>query len=437
MTVAPLRIVPRHVAACQHSHVHHERWFVATWKRDAPPGSMQTRIPYSCNSWRCEVCRRHEAAVTFARIKEAVERRDAAGELEADPTGWCFVVLTFDRDGYYGGRKWLDVNEAYAQIGKMTRALLERIGREWGSETRIERRTYKSKKTGKTRTVEREVRTVGNRWYSVVEAHRSGWPHANLVVWCPELAEYLRREREERLDDPEVADAVELARDAWARKEPVPEAVRELARKATLVGGRFGDIVRESGWGRQSTAEVARNLEAVISYGVGLVGLHDSSIGELAKITQLPMNAVERFKRLRTGKGFLPPRRSNPEVTGCMMRRRRSLEYGDWELERINAPTDKWQREQVAAYRRDGVDISDDEEQEMCARYLARQNEHIEIAARAELALIAEEEDLLAKHGALPAMPPVRLVVGGQLEGHKATSERRAAMARRELDLAG
>jgi len=54
---------------------------------------------------------------------------------------------------------------------------------------------------------------------------------------------------------------------------------------------------------------------------VKLAGEVDAAAGELAKLTQVPVNAFERFRRLRAGKGFLPKRRSDPEITGTMVRR--------------------------------------------------------------------------------------------------------------------
>ena len=400
----PEAVLPRHVRACQHSTDFRERWAIWTWKRDG--GSTHTRVPYSCNSWRCEVCRRHEAAVTFARIKQAVSALDDQGAPVLDPQGWVFLVATLDRDGYFSGKPWFDVTAAYRALGSMSRKLLERIGREWGPETREEIRTIrKGKRAGQT--VVRYVPTLGNRWVSVVEAHRSGWPHVNLVFWCPELAALLRREQADRLEDPAIADAVELARDAWKRREAVPSNVRELAREATVVGGRVREILEASGWGRQSTAEAARDIDAITGYAVKLAGLHDASAGELAKVTQCPMNAPERFRRLRSGKGFLPPRETDPTVTGCMMRRRRSAE-GDWELQAINAPKDEAQHPQI------------------------------ERARAAELQLIDEEERLLSRNkGKLPAMPPLRRSRFGELEGHRETSARRAAMQQRELSACG
>jgi len=383
------RVTPRHVEACQHSPVSRERWFVWTWRRDATEN--QTRVPYSCNSWRCDVCRRHEAAVTFARIKQATAPLDASG--------WCFLVLTLDRDGYFSGKPWSDVNEAYRSLGKMQAKLMKRIGREYGPETRLER-------SGRSKRLA-TVRALGNRWVSVVEAHRNGWPHVNVLVWCPELAAELRAEQARRLEDAELADAVALARDAWARKEPLPAAVRERARRASTIGGSLADLITSCGWGLQSTAEAARSSDAIAGYVVKLAGLHDASTGELAKVTQCPMNAPERFRRLRSGKGFLPPRQSNPEVTGCLIRRRRSRE-GDWEIQAINAPKDEAQIEPI-----------------MRARV-------------AELQLIDEEERVLSRNrGRMPPMPPLRRAVAGRLEGHRETSTRRGALQQRELSAMG
>lgn len=382
-------VLPTHVRACQHSPERFHSWAVWTWKRDNP--GVQTRVPYSCNSWRCAVCRRHEAAVTFARIKEATS------PLEVN--GWVFLVLTLDRDGYFSGKPWHDVNEAYRALGKMTRATLGRIGRLWGSESKLQR-------SGRSKQL-RTVRALGNRWVAVVEAHRSGWPHVNLLVWAPELAAELRADHEERLNDPEIADALALARDAWKLGEHIPARTREVARRATVVGGALRELAEKSGWGRQSTAEAARSADAVAGYVVKLAGQHDASAGELAKITQAPMNAPERFRRLRSGKGFLPPRRSDPTVTGCLVRRRRAA-AGDWEICAVNASKD------------------------------AEQQAPIERAFRAEIDLIDEEERLLSRGGGrLPPMPPMRLAVRGKLEGHQATSERRAALVAKELAQCG
>lgn len=335
----PARVMPRHVQACQHSGNPFAKWFLWTWKRDAP--DVQARVPYSCGSWRCDVCRRHEAAVTFARIKQAADPLDASG--------WCFLVLTLDRNNYYGTNPkgaWLDVTDAYRQLGRMSEKLLKRLRRRYG---------------------------FGNQWVAVVEAHRTGWPHVNFMLWCPELARELERDRVARVD----AGATE--------------------RESILLGGELLEHATQTGWGTQSTAEVARSAEALAGYLVKLAGNHDATVGELAKCTQVPTNAPERFRRLRSGKAFLPPRHHDPSVTGCLVRRRRAA-AGDWEIERVNPPKDP------------------------------EQQPAIDSAIRAELSLIDEEETLLSRSPRLPAMPPVRLAVAGRLEHHTQTSERRRAL---------
>jgi hypothetical protein len=357
--------MPTHVGACQHSPLSSQRWFVHTWKKVEP--AVQHRVPYSCNSWRCNVCRRHEAAVTFARLKQA--------QAPLDPLGWCYLVLTLDRDGYFSGDPWANEEEAYRALGKLTSATLKRIGRQWGPESRLER-------SGRSKQL-RTVRYLGNRWVSVVEAHRSGWPHINLYVWCPELAAKLRREQAERLEDPEIANAVALRKNAWANKEPLQPMDRELARKATLVGGELRELLEDVGWGRQSTAEAADSIEAALAYGVKLCGMTDAAWGEIAKITQAPTNAPIRFRRLRSGKGFLPPRVTDETTTGCMVRRRRSAE-GDWEIVRMNPPKNP-----------------DDEPA-------------IEQAVHTERRLIEDEENELARNGALAPRRPITTTVRGQ-----------------------
>jgi hypothetical protein len=323
----PRAVFPRHVRACQHSPHVWEKWFVWTWPRDRT--ATQTRVPYSCGSWRCSVCRRYEASVTFARIKQATSR----GEYSDD--GWVFMVLTLDRDGYYSGRPWPDVTGAYRALSAMTDNLLHRLRRAYNGEPR-------------------------SSWVGVVEAHRSGWPHINLMLYAPELARELRQRKSTLLDS------------------------GSLEREARLLGGELLRHATECGWGRQSTAEAAHSTDALAGYIVKLAGQHDDTMGELAKITQAPMNAPQRFRRLRSGKGFLPPRKHNPNITGVLIRRRRASS-GEWEVPCVNPPKDEAQTDAVHA------------------------------AVRAELALIEEEETLLSIHRVLPPMPPLRHCMGGKV----------------------
>ena len=286
---------------------------------------------------RCPVCCRHEAAVTFARIKQATDRP------EYSPDGWVFCVLTLDRDGYYSGRPWLDVNQAYRSLGQMSERLLKRLRREWSEPLRA--------------------------WIAVVEAHRSGWPHVNMMLYAPALATELRRNRTLKLE----AGATE--------------------RESELISGALLEHAQAVGWGPQSTASAARDKDAVAAYGVKLAGMHDASVGEVAKITQAPTMAPARFRRLRSAKGFLPPRRTDPNITGTLVRRRRAAE-GDWQILRLNPSHDP---EAFEPSKR---------------------------AAQAELTLVLEEEDLLSR-GRAPPMPPVRLAFAGKPETLLEATQRR------------
>jgi hypothetical protein len=134
---------------------------------------------------------------------------------------------------------------------------------------------------------------------STTEAHRSGWPHVNWLIHHPEFAEWLDNERADRI------------------REGLSE------REAILASREFLDVVLRSGFGLQTTAERARSAETVASYIVKLSGETDGTIGEVTKLCQLPVNAPLRFRRLRSGVGFLPPRRGSDETCSQLVDRLR------------------------------------------------------------------------------------------------------------------
>jgi hypothetical protein len=259
-------ILPKHVQNC--AETGGKNWWVYTWKKESPGSVMRT--PYRCASWRCPVCRRHEGAVTFARTKEAFE-----GLEKFDVERVAFAVLTLDRDGYYSGEPWADERVAYAALSRMSRLLLKRVNRH-------------CKKMG--------WEPVGNRWVATVEAHKSGWPHLQIMMYVPEEWAKTLRTRSERKEKGTV---------------PLP--------------GWFGTAARGAGWGKLGTIERAESADAVYGYLTKTCGQHEKSVGrvrgELIKLSQLPTNAPVRFRRLRSGKGFLPRRRKNEGVTGTLIRR--------------------------------------------------------------------------------------------------------------------
>lgn len=204
--------------------------------------------------------------------------RDAFEPLDA--RGCCFFVLTLDRLGTYSGeKKWDDAQSAYRDLGKLSTAFMWRL-RRWMTSM--------------------GWRPLHNQWVQTVEMHKSGWPHVNLIIWSTELAEWIESETNAKLDDHLDANAAKLVS-------------RELA-----------DIVTQSGWGIMSTAERAQSAEAVMGYITKTSGKVEESLGELAKLTQLPNAAPFRFRRLRSGKGFLPKRIKNEELTGTLVRRQNS-----------------------------------------------------------------------------------------------------------------
>jgi hypothetical protein len=56
-------------------------------------------------------------------------------------------------------------------------------------------------------------------------------------------------------------------------------------------------------------------------FTIGRFPQADRTVGEVAKLTQLPLNAPKRFRRLRSGRRFLKPRRKDPAWTGTVVRR--------------------------------------------------------------------------------------------------------------------
>lgn len=277
---------PKHVRECSNRRVDEGRpveeqnWWIWSWRVDAP--EAKTRRPYTCGSWRCGgACASHAAHVLFARLDEATSRE------EYRPSGWVFAVLTLDRLGTRGGKPWSSLREAYRELGHMAEKTLKRWRR------LCERRGWGA---------------FASDWAMVVEAHRSGWPHVNLLLYCPELADLLASETRDR----ELVGAIGRERVVFAHQwEPLGKGIR----------GELGRHAVAAGWGIESTAERADSVEALSGYLVKLSRKPDETLGEIAKLTQLPLGAPFRFRRLRSGKGFLPKKRANPNYTGALVKR--------------------------------------------------------------------------------------------------------------------
>jgi hypothetical protein len=85
-------------------------------------------------------------------------------------------------------------------------------------------------------------------------------------------------------------------------------------RDAILASRQLADVLLRAGFGPMSTAERAKSADALASYVVKLAGEADGLVGEVTKLCQLPVNSPLRFRRLRSGKGFLPPRKHAPDT---------------------------------------------------------------------------------------------------------------------------
>jgi hypothetical protein len=260
--------LPKHV---HHCHARGARdWWIWTWKKGM--ASVKTRCPYKCNSWRCEHCRTHEAHVAWTRMRDAFMTLDASGMV--------FLVLTLDRYGTYSGeQKWKNAQAAYRDLSNLSTLMMRGL-RKW------------MKRQGWT--------VLQNQWVSTIEMHKSGWPHANYVIYSPELAAWLEEEKQAKM------------------RGGISES------DTRYISGELADIITDAGWGLMSTAERARSRDESLGYICKLAGKAEESLGEIAKMTQLPLAAPFRFRRIRSGVGFLPPRKKNELVTGTLVRRQYS-----------------------------------------------------------------------------------------------------------------
>jgi hypothetical protein len=114
------------------------------------------------------------------------------------------------------------------------------------------------------------------QYVALIEQHKDGFPHVNVLLHSTEL--------------------VRAANDSWKKLR------RKIRPRAMATG--FGKVF----W-----LEPVRSAEAISGYFVKLCG-------EVAKMSQAPMKAPSKFRRMRSSKGLLPPVRKDPEYTGELVR---------------------------------------------------------------------------------------------------------------------
>lgn len=279
---------PRHVRACLNNPQRSARWTLAVWPKQDP--TQQTRIAYTCGSYRCPCpeCQRAAAHRDFAKIRDGLATVGAEGSYsirahDGQPiqrSGWLFVVLTIDFRGTLTGKPWHDEQQAFRELSRMSRNFLARL-----------RRYQKA----------RGHQPTGNRWVSTVEVQGNGWPHLNLMIWAPDLALELDREQD-RL-----------------RRRGIGETAPAVV---TRLRGKLRTMATAVGWGPVGHASPAeRDPEALAGYLVKIGASMERKAGEIAKLCQAPRNARMKLRRLRAGKGFIPRDDSPKRYTGTMLKR--------------------------------------------------------------------------------------------------------------------
>lgn len=299
---------PEYVQCCSCNTTTPKVYAFWLWQKGAP--ETRSRMPYRCGSWRCEGCEKHAAAVVFARVKEAFS--------PYRPSDCVFAVLTLDPTEHK--RADWELADVYRALRRKVESWRKRVAR-WALQqgldfagSRLVPRTRRDKH-GRVRTT--EDLKLGSEWVSIIEAHRSGVPHVNLVFHSPKLAEYLRN-----------------CYDAF-------RASGASHREATLLHGEVLDHAEACSIGWSSTLEAVdskdrgrADLDQIAGYIAKAAKRSDKIHGEIAKLSQLPLQAPKNFRRVRAGKGFLPPKRKDERYTGAIVRSRWTRE-GDQEAESL------------------------------------------------------------------------------------------------------
>jgi len=256
---------PAYVQACFANPFRRRTYWVYTWKPGEP--ASKQRSPYHCGSWRCEHCQQHAGHVLWSRLQEAFK--------PLEPSGVVFVVLTLDPKEHVRSRSNLE--EVYKEFAQRQNRWMKRL------------RRY---------LIDRFGEDFGNRWASVTEAHRTGVPHVNIAIYHPAWAAELRRDQ-----------------DAMAQ-------AGANQRESILLRTTLLQHAKDCGFGWASTCEANRtdSTEAICGYLVKCVKHADEMHGEMAKLTQLPLESPKNFRRLRAGKRFVPPPHKGSK-TGTVIRR--------------------------------------------------------------------------------------------------------------------
>lgn len=265
---------------------------LALWP--AAGGEMRL-VPARCYSWRHEgPCRAFRAASDAERIAGALEG--------AEPREVVFLVLTLDPSA------WTADGWTGPALERRADALADADARGAAYQLLSDRWTV----------LARRLRRAGHvlRYVSTVESHRSGWPHLNVLLHCPTLAEEI----------------------AAAAGPPVEGGEARRARGRRAASFVLGEALVSAGFGHVGFAEVAADLRAIADYMGATAGkvadsarkldpaaalvddVHRQRLArEAAKWAQTPVLTPPHFRRLRSSRGFLPARPKG-DHTGALVR---------------------------------------------------------------------------------------------------------------------
>ncbi|MDE0916577.1 MAG: hypothetical protein OSB57_15500 [Planctomycetota bacterium] len=182
-----------------------------------------------------------------------------------------FLVLTLD---------WFGTLDGGGHMDRGVEAAYKLWGRNW----------MKAKRAISYQLEKRGLEPLGSEWVQVIEQHKNGRPHANVLIHHPQLAA--------------------IVREQLAENERNPGSHRRDA-----MGGWLLEVFVKFGFGRISSADIARDKGELANYLAKTAG----TVKEVGKLCQLPMAAPKGFRRVRSGKGFLPAllKKLEQTKTGC------------------------------------------------------------------------------------------------------------------------
>ena len=268
-------LLPRYVRKCG----------TATLVLFNPATGEHAAVPCICGSWKCPNCAAQRNRKDARRLSQAL--------LDHNPSEFLFIVATFARRDSAARESrpavvgWRDKRAAFEALSGCWDAVRRELGPVYGTPCPAGAAAARSR-------VRRSRRTL--RYAATVEQHKDGFPHLNVLLHAPQLAQRVR----------EGEGAAVLA-------ELLPVFVRAgfgYQLHIDAVDAQRGDLAHYL----IKQAPCAGNMDH-----------------ELLKATQLPVDGGWHFRRLRSSRGFLPPA---PESEWTAVRVPMPVERVQLELER-------------------------------------------------------------------------------------------------------